>query len=173
MTGCFVRSVAIGIFVAGALPGVAFAQESGAPAPVMPVTTVETTSQATGPSLPMVGTGVGIFALSYIPAVVLGATSGLNADQTLLVPVAGPWIDLTQRPGCAPNTSCNSENQAKAFLVIDGVFQLIGALTLVGGFLGPAHEAKTVRAAKLRPTLDVAPARLGAGGYGMVALGRF
>jgi len=106
--------------------------------------------------------------------VVVGASSGLNADRTLFVPIAGPWIDLTQRPGCAPASSCNAENTAKVGLVIDGVFQGIGALTVLGGFLTTAHETKTVQtSAALHPTVRITPSQVGPTGYGMVALGIF
>jgi hypothetical protein len=154
-----------------ALPAVASAQE--APPPPATVTTQETTSQATGPSMAMVESGVVMFGLAYVPAVVVGATSGLTADKSLFVPVAGPWIDLTQRPGCAPGTSCNSEITAKVLIITDGVIQAIGALTIVGGLLTTAHETTTVqRAASTRPTFHLSPAQLGTG-YGMVALGSF
>lgn len=155
-----------------ALPVVASAQEAPSPAPV---TTQETTSEATGPSMAMVGSGVVIFGLSYIPAVIAGSTSGLPADRTLFVPLAGPWIDLTQRPGCpASSSSCNGETTDKVLLVTDGIFQALGALTVLGGFLDTAHETKTVqRAAVLEPTVKVSPASMGAGGYGVVALGTF
>jgi hypothetical protein len=154
------------------VPAVASAQE--APPPPAPVTTQETTSQATGPSMAMVESGIVIFGLSYIPAVIVGASSGLNADRTLFVPIAGPWIDLTQRPGCAPASSCNAENTAKVALVIDGIFQGIGALTVLGGFLTTAHETKTVQtSAALRPTVRITPSQVGPTGYGMVALGSF
>jgi hypothetical protein len=156
------------------LPGLARAQDPAAPPPATTVTTQETTSQATGPSLAMVGSGVVIFGLSYLPAVVVGASSGLNADRTLFVPLVGPWIDLTQRPGCSPASTCNAENTAKVALVVDGIFQGIGVLTILGGFLTTAHETKTVqRAADLRPTLHLTPAQVGGSGYGMVALGTF
>src|ERR1700722_10885475 len=95
-----VRGVPFVVMAAMAVPGVAGAQE--APPPPATVTTQETTSQATGPSMAMVESGVVMFGLSYVPAVVVGATSGLSADKSLLVPIAVPWIDLTQRPGCAP-----------------------------------------------------------------------
>ncbi|MGO9839272.1 MAG: hypothetical protein ACLP1X_34250 [Polyangiaceae bacterium] len=161
--------------IAFALPTTAWAQEAPPSAVVepAPVQTERTTSQATGPSMAMVGSGVGIFALSYLPAVVVGATSGLNADRALFVPIAGPWIDLTQRPGCAPGVSCNGEDTAKVFIVVDGVFQAIGALTIIGGFLSTAHETTTVRTADLRPTLHLTPAQMGQGGYGMQAIGTF
>ncbi len=132
--------------------------------------TVDTTA-ATGPNMAMVSSGVGIFALSYVPAVVVGATSGFHPDRTLYVPLAGPWIDLAQRPGCAPAASCDSENTAKVLVIADGVFQAIGAVTVVGGFLLPIHE-RVVRTADRRPTLRIGAAKLG-GGYGMIALGTF
>ncbi|HEY3822375.1 MAG TPA: hypothetical protein VGL81_34655 [Polyangiaceae bacterium] len=164
---CVVVGFASVAFCAAAgFPRVARAQEA--------VTTQETTSQATGPSMAMVGTGIVIFGLSYIPAIVVGTESGTSADRTLFVPLAGPWIDLTQRPGCAPATSCNSENAAKVGLVVDGVFQAIGALTVIGGFLTTSHETRTVQSsAALHPTLHLTPAQVGASGYGMAALGTF
>jgi hypothetical protein len=59
-------------------------------------------------------------------------------------------------------------------LVFDGVFQAIGALTVVGGFLNTAHDTTTVqRTASPPPTVRVSPAQIGASGYGMVALGSF
>jgi hypothetical protein len=168
----------LGLFVAALLPSVANAQEAPATVQVAPapatVTTQETTSQATGPSLAMVGSGVAIFGLSYLPAVVVGAVSGLSADRALFVPLAGPWVDLTQRPGCPAGASCNAETTNKVLLVADGIFQAIGALTIIGGFLTPAHRTKTVtRTADLRPTVRLSPAQLGNGGYGMMALGTF
>jgi hypothetical protein len=145
--------------------GGAWAQAQGA--------TVDTTSEATGPSMEMVGSGIGTFALSYLPAVVVGATSGLDADRTLFVPLAGPWMDLTQRPRCGPVVSCNAEDTAKVLLITDGVFQAIGALTIVGGFLTTVHETRTVRAADLRPKLHVGAGSVGGKGYGLLAFGTF
>jgi hypothetical protein len=135
--------------------------------------TIDTTSEATGPSMEMVGSGIGTFAVSYLPAVVVGVTSGLDADRTLLVPLAGPWMDLTQRPKCGPVVSCNAEDTAKVLLITDGIFQAIGALTIVGGFLTTVHETKTVRAADLRPKLHVGTGSVGGKGYGLLAIGTF
>jgi len=133
----------------------------------------KTTSQATGPSMAMVGSGIGIFALSYAPAVVVAASSGLPADRDLYVPIAGPWVDFAQRPGCLPGTSCVGENTDRALLVVDGIFQGLGAVTVVGGFLNTAHETKTVRTIALVPKLRLAPARIGYRGYGLMASGSF
>jgi hypothetical protein len=137
------------------------------------VVEVDTTTYSTGPSTAMISSGIGTFTLSYLPAVVVGATSGLGADRTLFVPVAGPWMDLTQRSRCGPIVSCNAEDTDKVLLVTDGVFQAIGAITIVGGFLTTTHERRTVRAADLRPTLRISPARVGGRGYGLMALGSF
>jgi hypothetical protein len=140
---------------------------------VGPVVVEKTTTQATGPSMLMVGSGVIIFGLAYVPAVIVGATSGLDADHTLFVPIAGPWIDLTQRPGCSPASQCNAENTNKVLLATDGVVQALGALTVIGGFLNPARETTRIRSRQAGPELTLLPANVGGSGYGVVALGDF
>jgi hypothetical protein len=150
----------------------AWAQSTEATVSTTP-TAVDTTTYSTGPSMEMVGSGIGTFALSYLPAVVVGATSDLDADRTLFVPLAGPWLDLTQRPKCGPIVSCNTEDTDKVLLVTDGVFQAIGAISIVGGFLTTTRETRTVRAADMRPTLRISPASVGGKGYGLMALGSF
>jgi hypothetical protein len=135
--------------------------------------TADITYEATGPSIGMIGSGVSIFALSYLPAVLVGATSGLGADRSLLVPLAGPWIDLTQRHDCGPVSSCNSETTAKVLIITDGVFQGVGALTVVGGFFTTVYETRTVRTTRLQPTLRIGPGKVGGSGYGLWAVGTF
>jgi hypothetical protein len=137
-----------------------------------PYAVEKTSSQATGPSWMMVGSGIGIFALSYVPVVAVGATSGLPADQNLYVPIVGPWIDFADRPGCPAGTSCNVENTDRVLLVTDGILQGVGVITVIGGFLSTAHETKTVRTVALSPTLQLTPARVGKG-YGVMAAGSF
>jgi len=117
----------------------------------------------------MVGSGLTIFAFSYLPAVIVGATSGLNADRTLFVPLAGPWIDFAQRPGCTPAGQCNTENTDRVLLAIDGVFQGIGALTTVGAFLDHQTRGTALDSSRLR----VVPAQVGSSGYGLIALASF
>jgi hypothetical protein len=171
-----VTAAASSLLLVALVSSSAAAQEAPpAPPPPPPVVTERTTSQASGPSMAMVGSGVVIFGLSYVPAVVVGSSSGLDADRTMLVPLAGPWLDLTQRPGCSGSGSaCNGENTDKILLITDGVFQAIGALTILGGFLTPAHETTTVQATKLEePTWHITPASVGAGAYGVAAVGTF
>jgi hypothetical protein len=165
-------SIALMAASATVLPSAARAQELSEPPAT--VTARETTSQTTGPSLWMIGSGLTLFGFAYVPVVVVGATSGLNADRALFVPIAGPWIDLAQRPACTPVSTCDAESSAKVLLVVDGVFQAIGALTVLGAFLNPTHETTTVRStASARPKVHVSPAQIGPTGYGMVALGTF
>jgi len=161
---------AIGLAGAALFPGAANAEEMSQSR--SPYTVEKTSSQATGPSWMMVGSGIGIFALSYVPVVVVGATSGLPADQNLYVPIVGPWIDFAERPGCPTGTLCNVENTDRVLLVTDGILQGVGVVTVIGGFLSTAHETKTVRTAGLSPTLHLKPARIGKG-YGILVSGSF
>jgi hypothetical protein len=58
-------------------------------------------------------------------------------------------------------------------LVVDGIFQGIGAVTTVWGFLTPEHrEVTTTTAEADKPTVHVTPASLGTG-YGLAAFGSF
>jgi hypothetical protein len=141
------------------------------PASAPPGEVIQTT-EATGPSMPLVVSGVVIFGVSYIPAVAVGAVSDLDADRTLFVPVAGPWINLTQRPDCSGGSVCNHENTNKVLLVTDGVFQALGVLTTISGFLIPTQRT-TVRTADSGPTWQLSPASFGKGSYGMKVVGTF
>jgi hypothetical protein len=164
----------LGILAISLVSRAASAQE--APPPPAPASvTTETTSEATGPSFAMIASGIVVFGLAYVPSVVAGSTSSLPADRTLFVPLAGPWIDLTQRPGCAPATQCNGENTSKVLLVTDGIVQAAGALTVLGGLLTTGHETTTVQQsadAATGVTVHFSPASVGPG-YGMVAKGTF
>jgi len=152
--------------IAGAilLPRIAHAQQ----------VTQETTTQSTGPDVGLVASGIVVFGVAYVPSVVVAGASGLNADRTLVVPIAGPWIDFAARPPCAPATSCNQENTSRVLLVVDGVFQAVGALTVLDGLLSRVHESTTTTVARpiTAPTLHLEPTHVGTG-YGMAAIGSF
>ena len=167
-------SLAGPLAVAAALlaPRVASAQEAPPPPRGTAVATEETTTQATGPSMAMVGSGIVLFGVSYVPAVVVAGVSHLTADRTMLVPVAGPWIDLTQRPGCSPASQCNTENTNKVLIVADGIVQGIGVLTVLGGLLTTSHETRTVQRSADEPSVHITPSNVGTG-YGVAAVGTF
>jgi hypothetical protein len=141
-----------------------------APAPVAS----ESHDSYTGPNRRLIGTGLVTFGVSYIPALIVAGTSDTSADHHLYVPIVGPWLDLGDRPGCgAGHIGCDTETTNKVLLVLDGIFQGVGAVTTVWGFLTPErHEVTTTTAAVDKPTIHVTPASLGTG-YGMAAFGSF
>jgi len=139
---------------------------------------VQDRTEASGPNRAMLHSGIWTLGLSYVPAVVVAAESGRHGDKNLYIPVAGPWMDLSARGSCPPNTTCSNETTNKVLLAVDGVFQGIGALDIVGAFLFP--ETRTITAASRDKTqlhvgglsLRFTPARLQSG-YGVSALGSF
>lgn len=145
--------------------------EPPAPATVAPAP--ERTTGYSGPNRALIGTGLVTFAASYIPAVVVAGESSLPADHHLYVPLAGPWLDMADRPACgAANVACDNETTNKVLLAVDGVFQGIGVLTTVAGFLAPEHDEVVTTSAKSdKPTIHISPAEMGAGGAGLAAFG--
>ncbi len=152
-----------------------------APAPAAPSATVVATPGAapaaerdgyTGPNRWMIESGLATFGLSYIPALVVAGTRAIvSADHHLFVPLAGPWLDLGDRPGCgAGHIGCDTETTYKVLLVVDGLFQSIGAITAVTGFLTPEHREVVTTSETDKPTLHVVPSNV-ATGYGLSAFG--
>ena len=138
--------------------------------------TSETVTERGGPSRTMLSSGVVTLGLTYGAAAVVAATSDRDADHRMFVPIAGPWMALFDRGDCGGMTgrSCDTETTYKVLIVADGIGQGLGAITIVEAFLNP--EVVTVsrtRTGSVKPTLRLTPARLGAGSYGMLALGTF
>lgn len=132
-------------------------------------TVVET--ETTGPNRALLRSGIAVFGLSYVPAVVVAATNSRTDDNYLYIPVAGPWLDLSHRQSCG---MCDNETLNKALIITDGVFQGIGALEFATSFL--FMETTTVRrASKPRDqgfSLRIHPAAMSSG-YGIVATSLF
>ena len=140
-------------------------------APAAPV--AEARDEYTGPNRRLIGSGLITFGLSYIPSLIVAGTSDISADHHLYVPIVGPWLDLGNRPGCgAGHIDCDAETTDKVLLVFDGIFQGIGALTTVAGFLSPERHELVSSADSDKPTLHLAPAHV-ASGYGLAAFGNF
>jgi hypothetical protein len=132
-----------------------------------------TAAQSGGAAL--LATGVITLGLAYIPASTIATTSTLAIDKQLLVPIAGPWIDLANRPNCGPRgLSCDAEIGNQALLIVDGFFQGLALIQILAGAAQVSRDA-SVPVAKIeeKPSVRVQPAQLGAGGYGLAALGRF
>jgi hypothetical protein len=131
---------------------------------------VAETVTTTTPNRSLLHSGIVTLGLAYVPAFIVAVESPLEVDNSLYIPVAGPWIDFGSR-NCP---TCSNETFNKVMLVTDGIFQGIGALNILGAFVFP--ETRVVTAQKLRPELarlQLAPARLGSGTYGFIASGAF
>jgi hypothetical protein len=143
------------------------------PATVAPAPVEETTTPYAGPNGAVIAAGALIFIGAYAPAVAIGAGSGQPIDHRLYIPVAGPWIDLHERHLCeAGNLNCDKEIANKVLLAADGIFQGIGVITALAGFLITEHAPVVTTAKASGPTIRIAPA-LGPGQAGVTALGTF
>jgi hypothetical protein len=132
-----------------------------------------------GPNRGLLGTGLVMFGLPYAASVAVAATSERPADRDLFIPVAGPWMDISNRRTCAGTTfDCDQESFYKAILAANGVLQAVGALAIVGSVLFPEVRPKSPPPANsLTPARDkavmISPYYTGNGSYGLSAIGRF
>lgn len=119
------------------------------------------TTRATGA---LVG-GLVLLGLSYGPSAYVGLQAGTSYDRELVIPVAGPWMDLAQRPSCQepdlmgikpPVDPCSFETAARTLLILSGATQGVGALLTVAGL--PTHDEIVKDAPAARRS--VAPPRL-------------
>jgi hypothetical protein len=122
---------------------------------------------SSGPNPYLFTSGLITTGLSYTPALVVAVNSDRSEDKFLYAPFIGPWLDLAARD--------DDDKLNNTLLVVDGVFQTIGALQLLASFMwidvdddAAAADSKTIVS-----QAAVAPARLSADGYGLVAVGRF
>ncbi len=154
-----------------------------APAPgaaAWPGSTTAVTEQTSyvPPNRSIVGGGIILFAGSYIPSVIVAGTSGNSFDKRLYIPVVGPWLNLSERPGCQFN--CANESWFVGLLIVDGLAQSLGVLGTALGFMVPERHTRVVtanagsvdRAPPEKPEIHVVPARV-SDGYGVAAIGKF
>lgn len=113
--------------------------------------------------------GATVMLLSYAPSAYIGAISRRPSDRVLLVPVAGPFIDLSQRASCQPPQGsellpvdpCLEEKASRGALIASGAIQSLGALLFVIGLPTRPHVVETAK-----PTFKVVPTRNGAAAMG-------
>jgi hypothetical protein len=151
----------------------ASAQTAPPPAPPSPqapasqprAALVETADSA--PNRAVIGTGLLAIGVWYVPSVIVGAKSPVASDGSLFVPIAGPWLDLADRPQCGPGSvSCRVETGNQVLLVMDGLFQAWGLTTAIVGIFLKEH-------ARVATSVSVAPTRIGRRGYGLTAFATF
>lgn len=126
---------------------------------------------------PVFGTGLFVFAASYGTSLAFAASADSNEpNHHLYVPLVGPWLALADRPDCnVSSTRCDNETTAKVFLVLDGIFQAGGVLTMIDGLLSPSYHHEVVVAdnskkVRVHPTVVVGQA---AAAPGLGFSGRF
>ncbi len=168
-------AIPLGILALMGCARVASAQDAAAPKPYV----VSDQTATTGPNRPLLHSGIWILGLSYVPAVVVAATSSRYGDKNLYIPVVGPWLDLATRGSCPTNVACNNETVNKVLLVVDGIFQGFGALDIVSAFVFPETRTVTVRSSergadhRSSASIRFLPARVGGNAYGLAAVGAF
>jgi len=147
----------------------------------------ETTTEYVGPDSGLFFGGLLLFGAPYVASAIVASNSTHPGDGKLYIPVAGPWLDLGQRPGCAStNQMCMAnEGTNQVLLIGNGVLQGIGALTFLASFLSPETEQvpasvarlhkshKMDSVAKTKPTIHFTPASFPGGGQGLAAFGTF
>lgn len=139
------------------------------------VPSAEATAEDVYPNRSLIATGLVTFGLSYGSAAIVGATSEHRGDDHLLIPVAGPWLDIADRGMCGYGTeqNCDTENANKVLLGIDGVFQGLGALAFLAGFLVPEEHTVYTPVEQGKIKVHVAPASYGRGSPGVSLFGTF
>lgn len=120
-----------------------------------------------GPNAYLFSSGLITTGLSYTPALIVAINSDRDEDDYLYAPFVGPWLNLAARE--------DSRKRDTTLLVVDGVFQTIGALQLIGAFIftGGGGSASVDSSTSVASQTVVAPARMPGDGYGLVALGSF
>lgn len=126
----------------------------------------------TRPNRPMLISGATLLVGSYAAGVIVAATSDLDADKKLYIPVVGPWLDLGQRP-CSFGSDCStSDNIGSALLIGSGVAQGLGVILTAASFATPERHVTSAPLAAQKPQVAFSPVSYNGGG-GLGATGRF
>lgn len=130
--------------------------------------TVTVTRKLT-PNRPLLITGALLLTGSYVTTAVIQQSSGRDVqDSNLLIPVAGPWMNLADRD-C---DGCNNETRNVALVIGSGVLQGVGAgMMIMSLFVPEKVEAATIQAGPVK--LHLGPTQMGRTGMGAGAVGLF
>ena len=103
----------------------------------------------TQPNRGMLGSGIFTFGVPYVASVVVAASSNHPGDHNLYVPVAGPWMRLADRH-CSGGGHCD-DGLNEGLLVVNGIFQGLGALDIVSAFFFLKRSASRAQSGTKRP----------------------
>jgi hypothetical protein len=123
------------------------------------------------PNTDVIVGGMFLLTSAYSFSAVAAGTSDVKADENLWVPVAGPWMDLAERPRCGGGVArptCDNESVNQALIVTSGIVQGVGALQILGGLLFP----KTEVIMSSKRSVQIAPSATGSA-VGITAFGKF
>lgn len=123
---------------------------------------------------PIFFTGALVFGAAYgASAITAASTDDTRGNHRLYVPLAGPWLALSDRGSCDVTLSrCDNETTAKILLIADGVFQAAGVLGMLDGIFQPSTHRVITRRAKLDTKIRVVPSTV-QGEPGAMVFGRF
>jgi len=123
---------------------------------------------------PIFVTGALVFGAAYGASAITAASSDdTRGNHRLYVPLAGPWLALSDRGSCDISRSrCDNETTAKVLLIADGVFQAAGVLGMLDGIFQPSSHRVITRRARLDTKVHVVPSTVH-GDPGVTVLGRF
>lgn len=97
------------------------------------------------------GFGAALLGGAWLPSVIVGATSGVDANHWLFVPVVGPWIAYAARDGCQPAVDprpCLNDASERIGIIADGILQSTGAVLMIVG-LPTSAEVRWGKSARL------------------------
>lgn len=150
-------AMALSVFATSA----AFAQDSG---PVPSGTPRDEANEMRSRlNVPLLVIGATLFAGSYVPSAAFATLGNWDANQSLAVPVAGPWMALADP---------DNKPLSKMLLINSGVMQGVGALSMILSLVVPSYgESTTVRFGK--NAVHISPSQLSRDAYGLGAVGSF
>jgi hypothetical protein len=128
-----------------------------------------TVTRSMTPNRPWLIIGGSLLVGSYVPTAVISGTQGRQVeDANLMIPVAGPWLNLADRR-C---DGCSGETGNIAMVIGSGVLQGVGAGMMIMSFFIPEKvEAATIQAGPVK--LHVGPTQVGRSGMGLGTVGVF
>lgn len=130
------------------------------------------------PNTAVLATGAAMLVLPYAAGAIVAASNDRDYDDKLWWPVAGPWIDLADRP-CGLGDCGTAEDWNQALLIGSGVLQGAGVLLMItSAFVPETRKSETVASARekslaaAKPKVNVTPINVRGGG-GVGAVGTF
>lgn len=138
-------------------------------APYGPMPGAEQDQDRGGPNKRVLILSSAVLLGTYGTSAIVGAANDRDADRSLLIPVAGPWVDLARRDCDAQ--PCNNEGASVALLIASGVLQAVGVAGVIGSFFIPDDTSGRAKAtavlAPVKPHVNVTPISVGRNGSGL------